>query len=41
MPRKANQKRIKPVVNKFLQMLMRKTESDKRIAIYGHDPFKN
>jgi hypothetical protein len=33
-------KRNKPVLNKFLQLLMRQTDSDKRIALYGRDPLK-
>jgi len=33
-------KRNKPVLNKFLQLLMRRTESDRRIALYGRDPLK-
>lgn len=34
------EKKNKPVLNKFLQLLMRKTDSDKRISVYGRDPFK-
>jgi hypothetical protein len=34
-------KRNKPVLNKFMQLLMRKTDSDKRIALYGRDPLKS
>jgi hypothetical protein len=34
------EKRTKPVLNKFLQLLMRQTEADKRIAVFGRDPLK-
>jgi len=34
------EKKNKPVLNKFLQMLVRKTDADKRIAVYGRDPLK-
>lgn len=34
------EKKSKPVLNKLLQLLMRKTDADKRIAVYGRDPLK-
>jgi hypothetical protein len=34
------EKKSKPILNKFLQLLMRKTDADKRIAVYGRDPLK-
>jgi len=33
-------RRNKPVLNKFLQLLMRRTEADRRVALYGRDPLK-
>lgn len=34
------EKKTKPALNKFLQLLMRKTDADRRIAVYGRDPLK-
>lgn len=35
-----SEKKSKPLLDKFLQLMMKKTNSDKRIAFYGRDPFK-
>jgi hypothetical protein len=34
-------KRLTGFMGKFLQFLMRKTEADRRIALFGRDPLKS
>jgi hypothetical protein len=38
--RSASRKKNQPVFFKLLQTLIRKTESEKRIAAYGRDPLR-
>jgi hypothetical protein len=33
-------KKSNPFLGKLLQLLIKKTSADKRIAFYGHDPLK-
>ncbi len=39
-PRIKSRKKNQPVFIKLLQTLIRKTESEKRIAVYGRDPLR-
>lgn len=39
-PRIKTRKKDQPVFIKLLQTLIRKTESEKRIAVYGRDPLR-
>ncbi len=39
-PRIKSRKKDQPVFFKLLQTLIRKTESEKRIAVYGRDPLR-
>ena len=39
-PRIKSRKQNQPVFFKLLQTLIRKTESEKRIAVYGRDPLR-
>jgi len=34
------EKKGKPFLDKLFQLLMKKTNADKRIAFFGRDPFK-
>jgi hypothetical protein len=39
-PRIKSRKKDQPAFIKLLQTLIRKTESEKRIAVYGRDPLR-